>query len=327
MRAHKRRSGLAAAGAVLCLGLAACRGAGPDEGGSPAKPKALDEKTLGQAVLTVEGRSYSNADFEAYVRRAGGGEPGGLEPVALSRLFDRFVDEKLVLESARRKGIVLSDDDKRAYLAKMAFDGQPGGPDPAAGGDEVFDAALAAKYAAALLQETPADSIGEDEVAAYYEQEKKGFLLPERVRVSQILLESEDRAVDALRRLEGADESAFRSLARAESRGPEAARGGEMGVFKAGDLPADMEKTIFSLPEGRLSRVFESSYGYHIFRLDRRLPPQLLTLEEAAPAIRARLVDRKAEELLARDAAELRSTLTWNVSTESLFFTYQRNDT
>lgn len=312
------------AGALLCLGLAACRGGGANEGGSPTKSKALDEKTLGRAVLTVEGRSYSNADFEAYVRRAGGGDPRALEPVALSRLFDRFVDEKLVLESARRKGIVLTDEDKRAYLAKMAFDGRPGGPDPGAGDDEVFDAALAAKYAAAAVREV---AVGDAEVAAYYEREKKGFLLPERVRVSQILLDSEDRAVDALRRLEGADESAFRSFARAESKGPEAARGGEMGVFKAGDLPADMEKTIFSLPEGRLSRVFESSYGYHIFRLDSRLPPQLLTLAEAAPAIRARLLDSKAEELLERDSAGLRTTLSWNVSTDSLFFTYQRNDT
>jgi hypothetical protein len=324
MRARQKTAWLPAAGVVLCLGFSACRGAGPEADGAPAKPKALDQKTLGLAVLTVEGRSYSNADFEAYVRRAGGGEPTALEPVALSRLFDRFVDEKLVLESARRQGVALTEDDKRTYLAKMAFDGQPGGPDPGAGGDEVFDAALAAKYAAGVLQDIV---IGEDEIAAYYEQEKKDFLLPERVRVSQILLESEDRAVEALRRLERADENAFRSLARAESRGPEAARGGEMGVFRIGDLPADMEKAIFSLPEGRLSRVFESSYGYHIFRLDRRLPPQLLTLEEAAPAIRTRLLDRKIEEVLARDAAELRRTLTWQSSTEALFFAYQRNDT
>ena len=322
MRARQRTTWFPVA-VVLCLGFSACRGAGPAAEGASAKPKALDRKTLELTVLTVEGRSYSNADFEAYVRRAAGGEPGALEPVALSRLFDRFVDEKLVLESARSKGVALTDDDKRAYLAKMAFDGQPGGPDPAAGGDEAFDAALAEKYAASIIRDV---AIGEDEIAAFYELEKKDFLLPERVRVSQILLESEDRAVGALRRLEGADETAFRSLARAESRGPEAARGGEMGVFKIGDLPADMEKTIFSLPEGRLSPVFESSYGFHIFRLDGRLPPQLLTLEEASPAIRARLADRKAEEALARDAAELRRGLAWEAATESLFFAYQRND-
>ncbi len=322
MRARQKAAWFPAA-VVLCLGLSACRGADSEAGGGPAKPAKLDRKTLGLTVLTVEGRPYLNADFEAYVRRAAGGEPGALEPVALSRLFDRFVDEKLVLESARRKGVALTEEDKRAYLAKMAFDGQPGGPDPAAGGDEVFDAALAAKYAAVIVQGV---AIGEDEIAAFYEREKKDFLLPERVRVSQILLESEDLAVKALRRLEGADEEAFRSLARAESRGPEAARGGEMGVFKIGDLPADMEKTIFSLPEGRLSPVFESSYGYHIFRLDGRLPPQLLTLEEASPAIRARLVDGKVEEALARDAADLRRSLAWQAATESLFFAYQRND-
>lgn len=317
-----KRACLPAAGVVLCLIGPACRDAGPEN--APARAGALDRKTREATVLTVEGRPYSNADFEAYVRRAGGGDPAVLEPAALSRLFDRFVDEKLVLESARRKGVVLTDEEKLAFAARTAAEGGPGPDASAVGGDESFDAALAAKYAAAVLGDV---AVGEDEIAAFYEREKKDFLLPERVRVSQILLESEDRAVEALRRLEEAGQEAFRSFARAESRGPEAARGGEMGVFKAGDLPADMEKTVFSLPDGRLSQVFESSYGFHIFRLDQRLPPQLLTLEEAAPAIRARLVDRKVEEALAREVAGLRRALAWSASTDSLFFAYQRNDT
>jgi parvulin-like peptidyl-prolyl isomerase len=99
-----------------------------------------------------------------------------------------------------------------------------------------------------------------------------------------------------------------------------------MGVFQQGDLPADMEKVIFALGEGQTSRVVESSYGYHIFRLDRKVPPALLSANEAAPAIQERLMAQKMKEALATHLAGLKDTLSWESRPENLFFTYQRSD-
>jgi parvulin-like peptidyl-prolyl isomerase len=99
-----------------------------------------------------------------------------------------------------------------------------------------------------------------------------------------------------------------------------------MGVFQQGELPADMEKVIYALDEGRTSQVVESSYGYHIFRLDRKFPPALLSASEAAPAIQERLMAQKTKEALATHLAGLKDTLSWEARPQNLFFGYQRSD-
>ena len=99
-----------------------------------------------------------------------------------------------------------------------------------------------------------------------------------------------------------------------------------MGVYKQGDLPYDMERVIFALDVGKISQVVESAYGYHIFRLDRKFPPQLQPLSEAAPAVRVKVLDQKIKDALAVHLGGLKDTLSWKIFPENLFFSYQRLD-
>jgi len=147
-----------------------------------------------------------------------------------------------------------------------------------------------------------------------------------RIQVSETLVDTEEKAVSVLRRLDRAGEPEFRKIALEESIGPEAPKGGVMGVFQQGDLPADMEKVIFSLDEGRTSQVVESSYGFHIFRLDRKYPPALRDESEAAAEIHKRILAQKMKDALALHLAGLKDTLSWQAFPENLFFAYQRLD-
>ena len=272
-------------------------------------------------ILEVEGTVYRNSDLDLYVRdNAGKGE---ISPASLSRLYDRFIEEKLLLASARGQGVTLTSEEENIYRTKLSGEIPPGEPGPGApGGERLFERPLIEKYSQRVLGSL---GVRDDEVHAFYEEHKRDFLVPERVRVSQILLETENKAVDVLRRLENASEEEFRRIARQESVGPEAFKEGVMGVFKAGDLPFEMEKVVFSLGEGRLSPVVESSYGYHIFRVDRKLPPQLLLEAEAAPTIRLKVLDGKVKDALAAHLEELKRTLTWSSHPDILPFVYQRN--
>ncbi len=314
-----------AALAALALGGAACR---RDEGGGLASHAAglVQGKVRGRPVLRVESRELHNADFRAYLAAVGAGDKG-LPDESLSRLFDRFVDETVLLEAARARGIVLTEDEKKEYLARQAVeatgaadDGGRAGSAPPAG---AFDRLLIEKYTFLVVRDTRVDA---EEVHAYYEDHKKDFLVKGRVQVSQILVDTEEKAVSVLQRLVRAGEAEFRRIAAGESIGPEASRGGVMGVFQQGDLPADMEKTVFSLEEGRTSQVVESSYGFHIFRLDKRYPPALLEEADAAGEIQRRIMAQKMKDALARHLAGLKDTLSWKIFPENLFFAYQRLD-
>lgn len=299
----------------------ACAAACGDRSKIEGTADSAREKGAESIILEVAGTAYSNSDLDRYVRDNAG--KADLSPASLSRLYDRFVDEKLLLAAARGQGVALTPEEERDYLAKLAEEVPPGEAGPMmTGAPNVFDRPLIEKYSGRFVAGL---SVSDDEVHAYYEEHKKDFLVPERVRVSQILLDSEPKAVDVLRRLGSASEEDFRKIAREESIGPEAFKGGAMGVFKAGDLPFEMEKVIFPLEEGRISSVVESSYGFHIFRVDRKLPPQLLPEAEAAPAIRLKVLDGKVKDALAAQLEELKRTLAWSSFTDRLPFAYQRN--
>ncbi len=86
-----------------------------------------------------------------------------------------------------------------------------------------------------------------------------------------------------------------------------------------------MEKVIFALKEGDTSQVVESSYGYHIFRLDKRHEPELISLEEAAPSIKLKIVDQKIKQFMLQHLTELKERTIWSFYPQNLSFLYQRN--
>jgi hypothetical protein len=318
----------AALGAAVLAGLvlfaAACQ---RDEGQGPVSRVAglVQGKLRGRPVLRIESRDLFNADFRAYLE-ATGADDKGLPAESLSRLFDRFTDEMILREAARERGIALTEDEKKEYLAKLAADSIGAAGDgraetgPPEGG---FDRLLVEKYIFLVVRDIRVEKA---EIHDYYEGHKKDFLVQGRIQVSQILVDTEEKAVSVLQRLDRAGEPEFRKIALEESIGPEAPKGGVMGVFQQGDLPADMEKVIFSLDEGRTSQVVESSYGFHIFRLDRKYPPALRDESEAASEIQKRILAQKMKDALALHLAGLKDTLSWQAFPENLFFAYQRLD-
>jgi parvulin-like peptidyl-prolyl isomerase len=283
-----------------------------------------DPEKQKEIVLEVEGTAYTNADFTKYLQNSVGNSLKSLTGAALSRLFDEFVDEKILLMRAQNEGVSLTEEEKAAYLAKLksALQTETGEEPPlesdAAG---LYDRLLVQKFLSLLVKDIAAD---DQEVANYYEQHKSEFLQPERVQVSQILLGSEGQASGVLDKLKNASEEEFRKIAKAESAGPEASKGGVMGVFKVGQLPSELEKVVFSLKEGEISRVVESTYGYHIFRLDNKFEPRLLTAEEASLSIRTKLLEQKSQQAVSAHLATLRKTMDWKSTTENLTFPYQR---
>ncbi len=309
---------------ILAIGGIVLAGGCGSNGSSGERSASVRGGERESVVLQIADSAYSSSDFSKYVQDAFG--KGKLSSVSLSRLFDRFTEEKLLLEAARRQGLTLTREEKKDYLAKIAAESPP--EDAKAMTAEsteapVFDRLLIEKYSHQFIKGI---QVSDEEIHSFYEDHKKDYLLPERVKASQVLLKTENKAVEVRRLLEGASEETFRKTAREESAGPEAFKGGEMGIFKIGDLPYEMEKIIFALDEGRLSPVFESSYGFHIFRVDRKFSPQLLSEAEASPSIRTKVLDAKIKDALASHMDELKSSLIWNSYPSKLFFKYQRND-
>jgi len=301
-----------------------CHGKKVEENLSDYKLNNPEKKN--NIILKIEDSFYFNSNFEKHLLLIAGNEYNNLSLDSLSRLFDNFVEEKILLEAARSKKIALTWEEQKTYLAKLAKESWPYEKKLALNQIDtkvILERLLIEKYTFEIVKDI---EVTDEETKEYYDLHKREFLRPERVKVSQILLKTEDKAIEVLERLKGCDDEDFRKAVKEISIGVEASKGGEMGVFEMGQLPFEMEKVIFSLEEGELSPVVESSYGYHIFKLDKRYEPGLISEEEAASEIKIKILNVKIKQKISQNLKELKEKIGWDFYLENLSFPYQRNN-
>jgi parvulin-like peptidyl-prolyl isomerase len=96
----------------------------------------------------------------------------------------------------------------------------------------------------------------------------------------------------------------FAELARENSEGPSAHRGGDLGFFPRGGVDPDFEKAAFSLEPGEVSDIVRSRFGFHIIKMEERRTRTLddvrdrlkETMEEARRSTRQREFMAEVEE-------------------------------
>ena len=126
------------------------------------------------------------------------------------------------------------------------------------------------------------------EVRAYYEKIPRDSLptIPERVAVSQIVATPpplEDAREEALKLARQLRDSvmnhgkSIEELARRHSDGPSAPSGGALGMIAINDLVPEYSAAASALEPGEISKVVETSFGFHIIRLNKRQGDQIDT--------------------------------------------------
>jgi foldase protein PrsA len=141
----------------------------------------------------------------------------------------------------------------------------------------------------------------EADVKAYYDEHKsefdqlkashilirfKGSSLPAKKDAKELTEEEALAKAKSIREklLAGGD---FAAIAKAESDDTGSGQnGGSLGLFTHGQMVAPFEQAAYSLPKGQISEPVKTQFGYHIIRVDDRIPK---TYEEARPQIEAKL--------------------------------------
>jgi peptidyl-prolyl cis-trans isomerase SurA len=80
----------------------------------------------------------------------------------------------------------------------------------------------------------------------------------------------------------------FEEVAKASSDGPEASRGGDMGVRPLNGWPDLFLKGVAGVQDGRISNIIQSPNGFHILKVIGRAggaPPAPKPQPQAAPAL------------------------------------------
>ncbi|WP_456430069.1 peptidylprolyl isomerase [Rhodocaloribacter sp.] len=136
---------------------------------------------------------------------------------------------------------------------------------------------------------TAGTTVPEDTLRAHYAAHRAAFMIPEKVRVWEILVGTKAEA-EALKARLGAE--TFEALARVHSTRPGAdATGGDLG-FVTPDQLGVLAGPVFDAREGAMLGPLEVAGRYVLLKVGARQPARQASFEEARPEIERRLRER-----------------------------------
>jgi len=253
-------------------------------------------------LAIVNGKELTDADLEKtlamFVKQMGERVPPEQLQQALPQIRERIMEElimrQIMLDEVAKQGITLSDSEFSEIQAELAQELPPEttiedymtetGTTEAEMREQMAVRKMIIAQAETLAKPT------DEEVKAFYEENKEGFSQGESVTASHILIKvdpSDDDAakaakkarIEALREelLAGAD---FAKLATENSDCPSKSSGGDLGSFGRGQMVPEFEDAAFSQTVGSVGEVVETQFGYHLIKVAKRTTAETLSFDE-----------------------------------------------
>ena len=122
-------------------------------------------------------------------------------------------------------------------------------------------------------------------------------------KISDIALASEADAQAALNRIKKGE--AFDKVARSVSLGPNKVQGGAVGWVQPGQVGPQIGAVLINLAKGQVSQApIQVQQGWYLIKLEDKKSSKPPTFEQAKPAIRAGMTQRKQMEYLSQIAKD-----------------------
>ena len=311
---------------IVGVAMAALACAGQAQKASVAADSKDVVVTVGDAKLT---RAQLDADVAKFIEARKAQIPAAQLEQAKSYLAmqfrQQFVTKTLLLNEAKKKGLVVTDDEvaTRANEIIKANQGRPGAP---ATLDDLLakhplgikrarvefkDSVLINKFVdqeiASKIKVDPAEVKKQyDAVVSNIAQRAKAPQ-GERVRASHILVKTDakktadaaKKEIDALyAQLKGLSGDAlakkFADLAKEKSDCPSKAKGGDLGAFGHGQMVPEFDKAAFAQEIGKLYEPVKTSFGWHLVLVTEKIPastPSEADVQKAVAAQAPKLAD------------------------------------
>jgi len=276
--------------------------------------KDVAAKVNGETISAAE----INQQLEQYKKSYPDMFSGADGPARLAdfrqRVLDNLVNAKLVEQSAKQKGILVSDADIQKQLDQL----RAGFKDQAQ-----FDAAIKSSGVTLdslknsirqqmvtnkLMEQLSADQkVTDKEIAEYYQTNKSQFLQQAQKRPSHILFKTADKstAQKVLKQLKAGTIS-FAAAAKKHSIDKETKdKGGDLGWPTVSYVP-EFQAALDKLDKGAMSGLVQSTYGYHIITVTDTRAAKQRKLAEVKAEIREIIIQKHKAEAYQKYLDELR---------------------
>lgn len=230
-------------------------------------------------------------------------------------LVDDLINELLIKDRADRIGITVNDAEVKDAVVRLKQ--QYGISTDEQFEDSLKKSGLTRAEMEARLRDTlitnkvfarelrNREDLEDRELRERYAREKERYRLPERAHLREIVIIRPDNAAAIETARQKADEivttlrggADFAKTAMTVSESGTKAKGGDLGEVARGELLPDLDKAVFNAAQGTVIGPIETKSGWHILKVEQRLPSEVPAFE----SVKDKLRKEAGEETFQRD--------------------------
>ena len=240
----------------------------------------MENKILAKVgALTVTEKEVDDFLIELGARGQGYNTPDGRRAI-----LDQIISSKLLLLDARHN-LLETEPEFKAELARLREN-------------------LLINYAGNKV--LAAVKVSDEDVKKYYEDNIDRFKQGPTVNADHILVESEEKALEILAKIESG-EGSFADAAKEHSTCPSGQRGGNLGDFGRGQMVPEFDTAVFELEVGEMTKVpVKTQFGYHLIKLNSKSDESVMPYDEIAPQLSEMVMNEKRREAYERKINQLK---------------------
>ena len=159
-------------------------------------------------------------------------------------------------------------------------------------------------------------NVSEEDMKAYYEDNKAKYQAGATAKASHILMAEEDAIKNV--QAEIADGLSFAEAAEKYSTCPSKERGGDLGSFEQGRMVPEFEEVAFSQEIGAISDPVKTQFGYHLILVEERSEASAKSFEEVTEQIGQEMTYQKQTEVYMSEVAKLKEAYPVEVFEDAL---------
>jgi peptidyl-prolyl cis-trans isomerase C len=275
-------------------------------------------------LVRVGEKNYTKSDLDSFFAgRLSELQDFRADDQIKSAMLSSFIEEKLLLLKAEE----LKIEPEAQALEKMAqrITAGGGGTGPELKGDKKLEQSMTETLKAqGYLRNYVFKNIAvsKEDCEAYYRDHLGDFVRNDVVHVREILVDSAEQAQKIQASLKAGRNRNFQELARQYSKAPTASEGGDLGSFQRGELPQELEKAIFPLAAGTVSKVVSTQYGYHIFKVEEKILAHQQKYFEVEDQIQEKLLLERQRAAYQAEMAALTEQFPVRIEDGNLGFKY-----
>jgi peptidyl-prolyl cis-trans isomerase C len=258
--------------------------------GSPAEPVAVETAAPAnpnEVIASVNDKKYLRKDMDKMVnallkaQNVPAGQIAQAKEYFEQRAALNFIMKTLLLDEAKKQSITVTDDDRKAQLAKIEEALKPQNMTP----EQYFKEAPLGEEAAKaefeegliidkLIQKNVLAGIKideEDVKKTIADIEKSNAEIVEKNKSLEADKAAKKAKIESIKKqLDGGAD--FAELAKANSDCPSGQKGGDLGEFTRGKMVKPFEDAAFAQEVGKVGDIVETQFGYHLIKVTAKTP-------------------------------------------------------